>query len=208
MRISLLVAGGGLALAGTLCLGILIGRNDPAPLPKFHDIRVNHVGDYTRLVEADHPAVTAMAEKLGNPEAAYYFVRDIIRFEPQRPAAAASRTLGDGAASCIGKAILLCSLYRAMGIPAENVRVVTGEVVSPEGNVDHAWVDMEFKGQCLQLDPTQLLGSFPFRAFPGASFSRAFIGREHFCFNDAGFAVVSQLNRFRDSPAPGLPPYR
>jgi hypothetical protein len=39
--------------------------------------------------------------------------------------------------------VLLCSLYRAMGIPASRVRVVTGEVDGYAGEViDHAWIDM------------------------------------------------------------------
>ena len=87
---------------------------------------------------------------------------------------------------------------RAMGIPAADVRVMTGLVAIPEGLADHAWLDLEYRGTCLQQDPSGFLGIFGFSAFPGMSFTRAFVREERYCFNDRGFAVVSQLNRFRD----------
>ncbi len=63
--------------------------------------------------------------------------------------------------------------------------------------VDHAWVDLEYGSSCLQLDPTDLLGTHDFLRFPGQEYVRSFVSRELFCFNDEGFAAVSQLNRLR-----------
>ena len=63
--------------------------------------------------------------------------------------------------------------------------------------LDHAWVDLEYGSLCLQLDATDLLGTHDFLQFPGDEYVRSFVSRELFCFNDEGFAVVSQLNRLR-----------
>ncbi|MGE5247710.1 MAG: hypothetical protein ACM3L8_05130, partial [Verrucomicrobiota bacterium] len=67
---------------------------------------------------------------------------------------------------------------------------------------DHAWVDLEYGGMCLQQDVSGFLGDFGFAQFAGQAFSQAFVYQEYYCFNDEGFAVVSQLNRFgSDFPA-------
>lgn len=162
----------------------------------FHDMRVNHVSDLTALVDPGDPAVRALAERLGAPEAAYIHVRDRIRYSPMAPADRPGRIIVDGEASCLGKAALLCSLYRSMGIPAKDVRIITGDIVRPDGLADHAWIDLEYKGQCLQQDPSGFLGVFDFAQFGKLEFTRAFVFEEDYCFNENGLAVVSRLNRF------------
>jgi hypothetical protein len=146
--------------------------------------------------------VRALARKLGSPRNAFLYVRDSVQFHPMTPATAASKIIAQGKASCLGKAILLCSLYRALGVPSSDVRVVVGEMPTPGGLVEHAWVDLELAGECLQQDTTLLLGDFEFDDFKGTAYTRYFIRRERFCFNDIGFGIVSQLNEARWCPKP------
>ena len=163
----------------------------------FHDIRVIRPDDLQSLVDPKAAGVGALARQLGTLEAAYLFVRDRIAFEPSMPASAPAQTLRDGRASCLGKATLLVSLYRALGVPAESVRVVTGQVPFAGSLLEHAWVDLEYGSLCLQQDPTDLLGTHDFQSFPGQTYVQGYVHRELFCFNDGSFAVVSQLNRLR-----------
>lgn len=183
--------------AGAFAAGFHIGGRGAESRPIFHDMRVNHVPDLISLVDPGDPAVRALAERLAVPEAAYVYVRDRVRYEPRASAVPPGQIIRDGASSCLGKATLLCSLYRAMGIPADDARIVTGSVVLSDGFADHAWVDLEYKGACLQQDPSGFLGTFDFAQFPDLSFTRSFVHEEDYCFNDEGFAVVSRLNRFR-----------
>lgn len=187
-------------VALTLAVGFVLGdRSSDAesPRPTYHDTRVIHPEDFQALVMPEAPEVIALARKLGSLEAAYAFVRDTIVFEPSAPAGSPAQTLRDMRASCLGKATLLASLGRALGVPAGDIRVVTGQVPLGGVQLDHAWVDLEYGATCLQLDPTDLLGTHDFLRFPGNEYVRSFVSRELFCFNDRGFAVVSQLNRLR-----------
>jgi hypothetical protein len=192
------------AAAATLAVGVAIGGGhlseaEPPPAT-FHDMRVNHPRDYSGLVAPEDPAVTDLARRLGSLESAYRFVRDRIAFEPMRASGSPAETLQAGRASCLGKAALLVSLYRALGVPASAVRVVIGQVPFGGGTIEHAWVDLEYGDRCLQQDPTDLLGLHEFGSFPEQQFVQAFVSRELFCFNDEGFATVSQLNRMRRRP--------
>lgn len=180
--------------AGVFAAGVYVGTRGANARPSFHDMRVNHVADLTGLVDPGDPAVRALAERLGVPEAAYAYVRDRIRYEPGASAGRPGDVIRDGYASCLGKATLLCSLYRSMGIPPADVRIVTGDVLLPDGPADHAWIDLEYGGVCLQQDPSGFLGKFEFGQFRGRAFSRTFVFEEDFCFNEEGFAVVSPLN--------------
>ena len=189
-----------LAATATLAAGFLVGEHSSdAELPRvsFHDIQVVHPEDFRTLIVPEAPELVALARQLGSLEAAYAFVRDRIVFDPSVPAGAPAQTLREGRASCLGKATLLVSLFRALGVPAGSVRAVTGQVPLGGSLLDHAWVDLEYGSLCLQLDPTDLLGTHDFLRFPGQEYVRSFVSRELFCFNDEGFAVVSQLNRLR-----------
>ena len=189
-----------MAAVATLAIGFVLGdrMGDAEPLrPTYHDTRVVHPEDFTSLIVPEAPAVVALAHRLGSLEAAYAFVRDRIAFEPSAPAGSPEQTLREERASCLGKAALLTSLCRALGVPADNIRVFTGQVPLGDAVLDHAWVDLEYGSMCLQLDPTDLLGTHDFLRFPGQEYVRSFVSREMFCFNDAGFAVVSQLNRLK-----------
>jgi hypothetical protein len=188
------------AAVATLAVGFIIGDRigDAEPVrTTYHDTRVIHPEDLRVLIAPEAPDVVALARQLGSLEAAYGFVRDRIAFEPSAPAGAPAQTLREGRASCLGKATLLASLIRALGVPAGSVRVVTGQVSLGGTVADHAWVDLEYGSLCLQLDPTDLLGTHDFLRFPGSEYVRSFVSLENYCFNDEGFAVISPLNRLR-----------
>jgi len=188
------------AAAATLAIGVALGGQlseaEPPPAD-FHDMRVNRPSDYSGLIAPEAPEVAALARGLGSLEAAYHYVRDGIIFEPMRTAGPPAETILAGRASCLGKAALLVSLYRALGVPAAEVRVVVGQIPYGGGTIEHAWIDMESGDRCLQQDATDLLGVHDFASFPGQRFVDEFVSRELFCFNDEGFAAVSQLNRMR-----------
>ncbi|HSH70224.1 MAG TPA: transglutaminase domain-containing protein [Deferrisomatales bacterium] len=201
-------AASGAVLVAAFAAGYLVSRvaqpvfaGASAPPPSFHDIRVNPVEGYVGLIEPEAPAVVALAASFGSLEEAYQFVSKQIRFAPFVPPGPVEETLRHGVGSCLGKAVLLCSLYRAMGLSPQEVRVFTGLVYTPQGPVDHVWVDLEYQDQCVQQDPSGMLGRFEFYEFPGNRYTDSHVMKEIFCFNDAGFAVVSQLNRYRDGGA-------
>lgn len=184
--------------AGIFAAGYFVRHRETRTRPTFHDMRINHIPDFVSLVEPHDPTIRSLAKQLGTPEAAYAYVRSNIRYVPMVPGADPREILREGVASCLGKATLLCSIYRAMGIPASDVRLIVGNIAAQDRLIDHVWIDLEYKGACLQQDPSGLLGIFEFGQFPGTEFTRSFVQEENFCFNDEGFAVVSQLNRHRN----------
>jgi len=167
-------------------------------LPEFGGIRVNDVRDFVALIRPEDPEIMRLAKRLSSYEEAYDYVSGNVRYVPHAPAGPVGETLRRGQGSCLGKAALLCSLYRAMGMPTEDVRIVTGIVVTPEGPADHVWLDLEHQGTCIQQDPSGFLGEFGFDDFRDNGFVDAYVMKELYCFNDEGFALISQMNRFRD----------
>jgi hypothetical protein len=125
------------------------------------------------------------------------YVRDRIADDPSVPVTPPGEILMAGRASCLGKSVLLCSLYRAMGLHSSELRVVIGEISIPNGLFDHAWVEMEYKGTCIQQDTTRILGTWAFDHFRGDRYTQMFVRDEEFAFNDRQFVAVSQLNQFR-----------
>jgi hypothetical protein len=189
---SALIVAGVAVVFGT---GFILGEKMATRHLDFADMRVNHALEYKKLIEHYSPDIKALAERLQTPENAYSYVRDQIRFEQWRTVERPSVVIREKAASCLGKAVLLCSIYRAMGVQPESTFVVTGQVASDGGTVEHAWVSLVHDGTHYQQDPSSLLGHFDFDDFPDRKYSKSFIKAEKYCFNDEGFAVVSQLNR-------------
>ena len=198
----LLRLGAGTCLILTLFLaGYTLGGKDPPPV-SFHDMIVNHSDYLSSLVTPGDGRVKALARELKTPQNAYLYLRDSVAFDPSLPALPAGEIAAQKRASCLGKAILLTSLYLAMGMNSNEVRVVTGEVEAGQGILDHAWVELEHEGKCLQQDSTDLLGRFTFDQFQGMAYTNAFIRRESYAFNDKGFAVISRLNMMKGSGHP------
>ncbi len=163
----------------------------------FHDMIINNPRELSALVTPNDKRVHALADSLKGYENAYLYVRDRIENDPSTPAMPAGDIIVEGRASCFGKAIVLCSLYRALGKPASQVRIVIGEADLPTGGFDHAWVELEHEGQCLQQDTTNILGTFSFGQFRDVKYVETFIKDEEFVLNDKRFAIVSQLNRMK-----------
>lgn len=192
-----------LLLSLVFAAGFSLGSRQPPPI-SFHDMIVNRPEAMSSLVDPDDRRIESLAAELKTPEQAYAYVRDRIGFDPSLPAVPGGEILAEGRGSCLGKAVLLCSLYRAMGMKPTEVRVVTGEVDAIGGAVDHAWVELERGGYCLQQDATDLLGIFSFDQFRGMAYTNAFIKREGYVFNDRSFAIVSRLNMLKGSDHPLL----
>lgn len=168
----------------------------------FDDILVNHPQDLMGLVNKHDKQVRNLAFELKTPQNAYAYVRDRIVDDPSQSATSSREIINAGRASCLGKTLLLVSLYRALGIPSPAVRIITGEISIPSGLFDHAWIDMEYNGLHLQQDATKILGVFTFDQFQGDAYTQAYVRDEEFVFNDTHFAVVSQLNQFKGMKHP------
>ncbi len=85
----------------------------------------------TAVIQSDHPRITGLVKELtagiaGSVRKAvelFYFVRDSIWYDPYRPFHRAefyraTRVLKDRRGYCVSKAVLLCAMARAAGIPA------------------------------------------------------------------------------------------
>ncbi len=164
---------------------------------KFEDIHIIEPERYVELVTPSNNEVKRIADKVKEPVRAYYYVRDVIEFDPSIPVNTPENTIKLRKGNCLSKAVLLVSLYRALGIPEEHVRIIVGELLSKEITIEHAWVEVKYYGTWLQQDTTDLIGVFEFGQFKNRDYFNKFVRKENYCFNDTGFAVVSQRNRLR-----------
>lgn len=162
--------------------------------PQFHDIRINSTETFPALIEPNDPDIVKLAKQFSRYEEAYNYVSNEISFAPFVPSGPVAGTLKHKTGSCLGKAVLLASLYRAMGMPAKDVRIIMGIIVTDQGLADHVWLDLEVNGACLQQDPSGMIGRFAFAEFPARRYSETYAMKETFCFNESDFAVVSQRN--------------
>lgn len=111
-----------------------------------------------RYIQPENTAVQLVAGQLGSVEKCYYWVAQNIKYVPDYSLGAAeywlypSQTIQRGKGDCEDFAILLCSLIRAKGTPAEEVRVVAGLVSSDAELVGHAWVELKYQGTWLPLE--------------------------------------------------------
>lgn len=181
----------------TLALLVVAFTYETDPEPNFHDFLVMTPDDYNALIEPDDEEVKKRAKAFRTLEEAYLYVRDNIQYAAAAPGAHPGQTIKNGYGSCLAKAALLCSLYRAMGVDEFSVRVALGIVALPEGMTEHAWLDLEIGGKCFQQDPSQLLGHFEFAQFEGQGYIDRYVVKEMMVFNDQDFGIVSQLNRMK-----------
>jgi transglutaminase-like putative cysteine protease len=130
----------------------------------------------TYFVDSDHPEIIAHAKRAtqrakGPLEVAahlFYAVRDGIRYNPYSLTAKkeefqAHRVLENGEAFCVPKAILLCALARASGIPsALGFADVRNHLTSPRLTemmgtdvfVFHGYTMLYLNGRWLKVTPT------------------------------------------------------
>jgi len=200
LKIAILLA----SLALSFALGFAVCGMKSSPPLSFHDIIINDPVELSRLITPKDKRVKALAEELKTPENAYRYVQEHIIDDAAVPALPAGEILTAGKGSCLGKAILLCALYRAIGLPASSVRVVAGEVDIPGRIVDHAWLEIEYKGRCIQQDASNVLGAFSFDQFNKTAYTEVFIRDEEFVFNDKQFAIISHLNKIKGMGHPAI----
>lgn len=198
-----LAAAAALILAAFIC-GYITGKGNWHADRSFHDMLVNNPHDICALITPNDSGVRTLATSLKSYENAYAYVQNRIADDPSLPAMPAGDVIKEGRAGCLGKAILLCSLYRALGKPASEVRIVIGEADLPTGGFDHAWIELEHNQQCLQQDTTNILGHFAFDQFRNTKYVETFIRDEEFVLNDKRYAIVSQLNRLKTNGHPAV----
>lgn len=160
----------------------------------FEGILTIKPDDYQYQINPDVPELKPLLNKIHTLPEAFYYVRDFIGFFPMVTDISIKTTLTNKYSSCLGKSILLASLYRALGIDKEDLRIVVGQIKIQNEIIDHSWVEVKINDIWYQQDTTDLLGKFEFNQFPNRTYSKIFCSRENFCFNETGFAVVSQLN--------------
>ncbi len=163
----------------------------------FENIDIIVPEEYVNLITPDNVEVKKIVNRVQDPVKAYYYVRDLILFNPTMATNNPEATIKLKEGNCLSKAVLLVSLYRALGIPEKHVRVVVGELHSNRMPIKHAWVDVKFNEVWLQQDPTDLIGLFEFDQFKDRDYLIKFVRTENYCFNDSGFALVSQKNMFK-----------
>ncbi len=150
--------------------------------------------NYQNLITPESPQLKPLLSKITSLPEAYYYVRDFIEFFPMVSDTSIQNTIANRYTNCLGKSILLASLYRALGIEKDDVRIIIGQIKMKGEIIDHSWVEVKIDQTWYQQDTTDLLGKFEFNQFPNRTYSKIFCSRENFCFNETGFAVVSQLN--------------
>lgn len=193
-----------IAVVIAFCCGFAAGNMQKKTQLSFHTMLVNNPLDLKHLITPNDSRIKALAAELKTPENAYKYVQDQIINDASDVALPAGDIAAAGKASCLGKAILLCTLYRAMGIPSADVRIIAGEIDLPGQIIDHAWLEMEYGGRCIQQDVSNVLGHFSFDQFQESKYVQVFIRDEEFVFNDKQFALVSQLNRMLGSGHPPM----
>lgn len=130
--------------------------------------------------------VKIISARSGSPEAAYYYVRDNVDYDPHLGPVEPKAVIKKGRGSCFSKAALLCSIYRHMGASAEQVHVVLGEVEIDGENVLHAWVELKYLGGKHLIDPSGLIGTFDFAEIPHDLYHQRYVTKAHIAYNDAG----------------------
>lgn len=183
------------ALAVFMVMGLIAATRWGEDEKPFHDHLYATPEDYQEIVDPEDGDVEKRARQFKSLQEAYVFVRDHIAYSQYAVAAHPADLLKTGEGSCLGKAALLCSIYRAMGVDEFSVRVITGIVNTPEGLAEHAWLELELDGKTYQQDPSGFLGVFGFAAFPGRSYFDQHVVKENLCFNDEDFGILASKNR-------------
>lgn len=167
----------------TAGLAAVPALSDAEKLPHQNSDGIAEIGDYVGMYSAgqsppsfyvtpDDPAVRSLAAQIGGPEDAYQVAVQWTYVSEQRlnrmaekwltpgeflnetPRFASNPAAGEEASDCEEQANTLVSLFRALGVRPEEVRVALGEVRFDEEEAAHAWVELLIGGQWLALDPS------------------------------------------------------
>ncbi|MAG44489.1 hypothetical protein CL633_01220 [bacterium] len=136
----------------------------------------NIVSHYQLYITPNDPAVKNLAKRTKNTEQAYkesvswvWVSEEILNkteekwlkpheFLTNTPNYATNPVPGKIASDCSEQANTLVSILRAQGMPANKIRVVLGKVDFSGKIGGHAWVQVDYNGKWVDLDPTS--GSF------------------------------------------------
>lgn len=148
-----------------------------------------------QYIQPENTVVQQLAGQLGAVEDCYYWVAQNIKYVPDYSLGSAeywlypSQTIQRKRGDCEDFAILLCSLIRAKGTPAEEVRVVAGLVPSDGELVGHAWVELWYKETWLPLEAATRGPQPP----PPFEYYLDYTHREHerlYWFNDSSYKIL------------------
>ncbi len=132
---------------------VIITLDDPVVRAKTDEL----TGSYSTIEEKQDALFQYIRKEIeyvteGNPKK-YSYPRSFLQFKFdfwQLP----RETIEWGSGDCEDYSILLCTMMRMVGVPAENVRVVLGVVTFPGGRAGHAWVEFKRGDQWYVLETT------------------------------------------------------
>ena len=153
----------------------LLSQEDSSPISGINDRVASNAGKafpYQRYVTPDDQAIEALTTRIDGAEDAYalavqwtYVSEKTLNrvadkwLKPQEflantPYFPTNPVKGEAVSDCEEQAYVLVSLLRAVGVRAEEVRVVMGKVDFDGTEMGHAWVELFTDGQWLILDPS------------------------------------------------------
>jgi transglutaminase-like putative cysteine protease len=163
----------------------------------YRTVDITHA---SKNIRPNDTEIIELANTLKTPEDIYQFVKNEIEYINYMPVhEGAVKVLKAGKGDCVDQAELLASLLRAAGYTSDDVLVVLGTVnekryiegIPPE---NHAWVEFQYEGKRLVLDPTGYLGDFEFDSWVREDFYRAFKIDDYFIYNDESSWIVKKFN--------------
>ena len=153
----------------------LLSQEDSSPISGINDRVASNAGKafpYQRYVTPDDQAIEALTTRIDGAEDAYalavqwtYVSEKTLNrvvdkwlkpheFLANTPYFLTNPVKGEVVSDCEEQAYVLVSLLRAVGVRAEEVRVVMGKVDFDGTEMGHAWVELFTDGQWLILDPS------------------------------------------------------
>lgn len=145
-------------------------------------------------IRPNDPNIQSLAAAMGDPETAYYFVRDNIAYDVETLNYMAPAVLQLGKGDCTAKANLLASLLRAEGISEDDVHVVLGTVAHGEESYTHAWVEFYDDGKWRVLDSSAYPSVYSFNEWDKESFYEHFAAVNWIEYNDKYSIIVEKVD--------------
>ena len=153
----------------------LLSQEDSSPISGINDRVASNAGKaspYQRYVTPDDQAIEALTTRIDGAEDAYalavqwtYVSEKTLNrvvdkwlkpheFLANTPYFLTNPVKGEVVSDCEEQAYVLVSLLRAVGVQAEEVRVVMGKVDFDGTEMGHAWVELFTDNHWLTLDPS------------------------------------------------------
>jgi transglutaminase-like putative cysteine protease len=145
-------------------------------------------------IRPNDPEIQSLAAAMGDPETAYYFVRDNIAYDVGSLNYMAPAVLQVGKGDCTAKSNLLASLLRAEGVSEDDVYVVLGTVAHEEEPYTHAWVEFYDDGKWRVLDASAYPSVYTFNEWDRESFYEHFAAVNWIEYNDKYSTIVEKVD--------------